>query len=201
MIIERGEDPGPFPQPRAYVTHLRELFRRRCAYCLTPDDKLGGEEAMKVDHFIPQSRDSELILAWSNLYYCCDVCNNRKSNFPNDNELAAGERFVDPCVEDPDEHFRLVYEPKTGDFCKVVGLSRPAKYEVRRLQFNRRRFLQDFWRELNHGERRWNTRREIVLGLQSKLDRLDPDNDFLLAECEQELAAIRDRWPFPREGH
>jgi hypothetical protein len=86
MIIDRGEDPGPFSQPRDYVTHLRGRFRRRCAYCLTPDDRLGGEEGMKVDHFLPESRHADLRLAWSNLYYCCDVCNNRKSNFPTPDE-------------------------------------------------------------------------------------------------------------------
>src|SRR5580698_6290867 len=108
MRIERGTDPGPYTKARDYVIHLRQLFRHRCAYCLTPDDRLGGEEGMKVDHFHPESRRPELRLAWANLYYCCDVCNNRKSNYPTDIETARGERFVDPCAEDPDEHFRMV---------------------------------------------------------------------------------------------
>ncbi|MDA1232217.1 MAG: HNH endonuclease, partial [Planctomycetota bacterium] len=77
MIIEKGDDPGPFSTPRNYVSYLRECFRRRCAYCLAPDDRLGGEEGMKVDHFMPESRYKHLRLAWTNLYYSCDVCNNR----------------------------------------------------------------------------------------------------------------------------
>lgn len=76
MRIRRGEDPGPFSRPRDYVTCLRARFRHRCAYCLTPDDKLGGEEGMKVDHFHPESKHPDLKLAWANLYYSCDVCNN-----------------------------------------------------------------------------------------------------------------------------
>ena len=121
MIIDRGADPGPFSKPRDYVSHLREVFRRRCAYCLTPDSRCQGEEGMKLDHFMPESRHPDLRLAWTNLYYCCDVCNNRKSNCPTPAEIANGERFVDPCIEDPDDHFRLIKEPLTGDFNSIVA--------------------------------------------------------------------------------
>jgi len=140
MRIERGEGPGPFSQPRDYVTHLRVLFRRRCAYCLTPDDRLGGAEGMKVDHFLPESRHPDLRLAWANLYYSCDVCNNRKGSYPTDEEMAQGERFVNPCAEDPDDHFRMVRDPQYGDFCRIAYRSEPARYSIYRLQFNIRPF-------------------------------------------------------------
>lgn len=198
MIIQRGNDPGPFSQHRQYVTHLRELFRRRCAYCLTPDDRLGGEEAMKVDHFQPESRYQHLRLVWTNLYYCCDVCNNRKSNFPTPQEEAAGERFVDPCLEDPDHHFQLVRESAMGDFCRVISLTRPAEYEVKRLQFNRRPFLRDFWRELHARERTLQSRRGHILELRSFLSENDADSTPLLSDFQQELARIDALWPFPR---
>jgi uncharacterized protein (TIGR02646 family) len=199
MIIDRGEDPGPFSQPRDYVTHLRGRFRRRCAYCLTPDDRLGGEEGMKVDHFLPESRHADLRLAWSNLYYCCDVCNNRKSNFPTPDESISGKRFVDPCSDDPDDHFRLVKDPTTDDFCRVAWLSVPAEYEVKRLQFNRRRFLRDYWRELSANERSWSARRQHVLDLRLVLHENDEAASLLLTECDSGLDPVRTRWPFPRE--
>jgi len=190
MIVQRGEGPGRFPQHRQYVSYLREVFRRRCAYCLTPDDRLGGEEGMKVDHFAPESRFPNLILSWDNLYYCCDVCNNRKSNFPTEAEAALGQRFIDPCTEDPDNHFCLARDK--NDDCKVVSLSISAEYEVKRLQFNRRPFLRDFWRELVVMERDWQHRKQLVLELSSKAS--DDENvGWLLVECDRHLSLIRDR--------
>lgn len=197
MIIQRSGDPGPFSHHRQYVRYLREVFQRRCAYCLTPDDKLGGEEGMKVDHFAPESRHPELRLAWSNLYYCCDVCNNRKGNFPSDAEIASGSRFVDPCHEDPDDHFCLLQDSTTGDYCMVRWLSRAAEYEVKRLQFNRRRFLRDYWRELNANEREWQLKKQRVLELNSSIER-DENVMWLLDDCDRNLATVRKNWPFPR---
>ena len=195
MIVQRGDDPGPFSQHREYVGYLRKVFSRHCAYCLTPDDRLGGEEGMKVDHFTPESRHRELRLAWVNLYYCCDVCNNRKSNFPTDSEIASGKRFVDPCAEDPDNHFCLAKDE--SDFCKVVSLSIAAEYEVKRLQFNRRPFLRDFWRELSAMERNWQLNKKRVLELSFNLNH-NENVTWLLDECDRQLSAIRERWPFPR---
>jgi len=43
----------------------------------------------------------------------------------------------------------------TGDFCYVASLSPAAEYEVRKMHFNRRLFLEDFWRELSAVERNW----------------------------------------------
>lgn len=197
MRIERGDDPGTFSQPRDYVSHLRVLFRRRCAYCLTPDDKLGGEEGMRVDHFHPEAKRNDLRLAWSNLYYSCDVCNNRKSDHPKGKEAAQGFHFVDPCAEDPDDHFRLVREPESGNFCLVAHLSEPAEYTIRRLQFNRRPFLRDFWRELDAEERTWTDRMQSVLELQEKFRESNPAIETLLAQCTIELSRISERRPFP----
>lgn len=197
MRIDRGNDPGPFSRPRDYVSHLRELFRFRCAYCLTPDDRLGGEEGMKVDHFLPESRFEHLRLAWSNLYYSCDVCNNRKSNHPTEEEADDGLRFVDPCAEDPDDHFRLVREPESGDFCRVTHLSDPAEYTIRQLQLNVRPFLQDFWRELDAAERRWNGYLRSVTELLKQLGDSDSEAESLRDQCNDEIARIRERRPFP----
>ena len=92
MIVVRGEDPGPFSRHREYVTYLQIVFNYRCAYCLTPDSRLGGLEAMKVEHLRPASRHPHLKLAWINLYYSCDVCNNRKSDHPRANEEEQGRQ-------------------------------------------------------------------------------------------------------------
>lgn len=197
MKIERTSDPGPFSDRRHYVSHLRALFRCRCAYCITPDDRLGGEEGMKVDHFHSESRFPELRLVWSNLYYSCDVCNNRKSDHPRKDEEAQGFRFVDPCAEDPDDHFRMVRDAKTGDFCRVTHLSDAAEYTIRCLQFNRRRFLRDFWRELDAAERKCLNELGVVQNLQKLIGEPDQEARQLLAAFESKLKAIRGFRPFP----
>jgi len=162
VIVHRGEDPGPFSDPRAYVEYLRECFGRRCAYCRTPDDKMGGLEGMRVDHFVPESRAPELRVVWMNLYYCCDTCNNRKSNLPKPSELDQGLRFVDPCAEDPDHHFQLTPDPGKRDHWQVQSKngSVPADYTIRKLQFNRRAHLREFWRELDATELEIRQRRQ-----------------------------------------
>jgi uncharacterized protein (TIGR02646 family) len=159
MGILRGPDPGPFKKHGAYKPYLQPLFRERCAYCLAPDNRNGGLEGMTVDHFLDQKHHPELRLAWTNLYYSCVVCNSHyKKDYPTEDEEKAGFRFVDPCKEDPDDHFCMVRDPKTGELCQVRGLSAPAKYAIWRLHLNARRALRDFWRELEHLEIRELTR-------------------------------------------
>lgn len=200
MIIRRGDDPGPFSHPRDYVEFLREVFGRRCAYCRTPDDQTGRLEGMRVDHFVPESRDQSLRLEWSNLYYSCDTCNNRKSNFPTDRELNKGLRFVDPCSEDPDSQFQMTIDPVTRDYCQVLPRSNspPAGYTIRRLQFNRRSDLREFWRELHSMERQAKQQRQSILELQSLIGTADSNADWLLSKNDRWLKSISERWPFPR---
>ena len=150
MRILRGPDPGPFKKHGEYKPHLQPLFRQRCAYCLAPDHRNGGLEGMTVDHFLDQKRHSKLKLAWTNLYYACAVCNSHyKKDYPTEEEERAGLRFVDPCKEDPDNHFCMVRDPKTRELCQVQGLSEAANYTIWRLHLNSRRALRDFWRELD----------------------------------------------------
>lgn len=198
MIIQRGDDPGPFTKHRHYLPFLRELFRRRCAYCLTPDDKSGGEEGMQVDHFIPESRQPELRLAWHNLYYCCSACNLRKSNYPSPAEIERGCRFIDPCNDDPIHFFCLTQDNVTGDYCVVTALSPVADYEISRLQFNRRKDLRDFWRELNAQERDWMRRRSQIVSILSNGREDDDDAISLLKDCEIQITTILERWPFAK---
>jgi hypothetical protein len=87
------------------------------------------------------------------------VCNSHyKKDYPTEDEEKAGLRFVDPCQEDPDDHFCMARDPKTGELCQVRGLSGAANYTIWRLHLNSRRTLRDFWRELEHLEIREVTR-------------------------------------------
>lgn len=211
MRIERGPDPGPFAELAQYRPYLRPLFRGRCAYCLTPDSRLGGEDSMTLDHFKAKKWYPALKDEWSNLYYACFVCNSHyKKDHPKPTEEAAGKRFVDPCQEDPDDHFRLVYDPETGDLCRVEPLSPAAEYTVFRLKFNRRSSLRDFWRSLHHEEMRLKAREDDVSqrlqdclllidrdGPSEEVRRLQADYERQLTATRSELDAIRQLRPFP----
>lgn len=200
MKIERGPDPGPFSAPRQYISHLRILFGGRCAYCRTHDNFLGGEEAVEVEHFRPEDRYPELRLAWKNLYYSCRTCNNRKGNHPDAQEEADGSRFVDPCAEDPHDHFLMIRDRRHRAFCRIRPLSDAAEYTIRRLQLNDRKFLCDHWREIDATEKRLARDRDDLGMLLLALDMHENERgrvQSMMMRIETQLAEIRDRRPFP----
>jgi hypothetical protein len=174
-----------------------------------PDDRLGGEDGMTVDHFRPECRYPELRLSWSNLYYACAVCNGHyKKDHPTAAEEAEGKRFVDPCAEDPDDHFRLVYAPDARDLYRVRALSPAAEYVVFRLKLNQRKSLRDFWRLLGHEEscllRREKEIRQMLELLEAKgqsdeLQRIRDDFRVQLNEALAKLDSVRLLRPFPIE--
>ncbi len=145
MRIVRSPDPGPFNHYRDYKPHLQPLFRCRCAYCLSHEDQIGRFDEMQVDHFRPKGRRefAHLEREWANLYYCCGRCNRHKSDhWPTDQETQRGLRFVDPCLEDPDEHFRLCRPPQHDDLCYVMPLTTPAQYTIAKVRLNRNQLVQ-----------------------------------------------------------
>src|SRR5438552_1175675 len=102
MKIQRPDDPAPGSKYQQYRQHLQSLFRHRCAYCQTHEKWCGGLDGMTIDHFLPIDRHEHLLHAWVNLYYSCVVCNcHYKKNHPTEMEEKAGNRFIDPCEEDP----------------------------------------------------------------------------------------------------
>ncbi len=145
MRIIRSPDPGPFNDYRDYKPHLRPLFRYRCAYCVSHEDIMGRSDAMEIDHFRPGSRPEfkHLEKAWPNLYYSCRLCNGRKGcRWPTEEEEHRGLRFVDPCVEDPDDHLRLSRHPRHGDFCWVISPTGAGRYTIDKIGLNRDQLVQ-----------------------------------------------------------
>lgn len=216
MRIERGPDPGPFTNPsdykRKYKPFLRSLFHRRCAYCHLPDHRSQGEEGATVDHFKPECRYPELQFNWSNLYYACHICNTHyKKHYPTPSEESEGKRLVDPCAEDPDDHFRLTWDKQTGCFSRVRHLTSAAEYAVFRLKLNDRPSLRDYWREIDHEERRLKKRLgeieeclcicvEVTGKLSdSTIESLRLDYESQRDMCLQEMDGIRARRPFPND--
>lgn len=77
-------------------------------------------------------RVAPVALAYSNLYYACQYCNGYKhACWPGTIELEMGFRFVDPCAEDPYNHFRF-----DGDG-RVWAKTNAARYTIAHLRLNR----------------------------------------------------------------
>lgn len=103
-LFARRENPPAKLNYRDYKPFLRRDFLVRCAYCERTEEYLGGEDAFEVEHFKPK-RFPDLIFSYGNLYYACRGCNGHKSEtWPSEIQLARGQRFADPCVEDPYVH-------------------------------------------------------------------------------------------------
>ena len=111
MIFRRTPDVPTLSDYRAYRdTYLRPDFQYRCAYCLTHEFYFLQGDGGEIDHFRPlHAKDhdfSHLKNEYSNLYWTCGQCNLEKGNhWPSDAEYAEGFRFLDPCVEDHDDHW------------------------------------------------------------------------------------------------
>ena len=71
--------------PRGYTNYpdykpwLRDEFAFRCVYCLEREQWYPRPHgSFSVDHVLPQSTHPELICDYSNLVYCCCMCNSFK---------------------------------------------------------------------------------------------------------------------------
>jgi hypothetical protein len=135
----------------------------RCAYCERTEQYLGGEEAFEVEHFKPTSKFQELICAYHNLYYVCRKCNGHKSEtWPSEEQIARGERFADPCIEDP--YVEHLLEREDGRLHELTGC---GVYSNRHIRLDRHDLQR--WRRL-----RAQARRDLpgLTGIAQMLERL-----------------------------
>jgi len=118
-----------------FLPVLRDEFNGKCAYCESLINLASSHS--EYDHFRPKQSargfDGEaseahywwLVYDWNNIYYSCTKCNMYKSTwFPVEGERAGLNtrrqdllRFeknllVDPCWDEPDEHFKYDQEAK-----------------------------------------------------------------------------------------
>lgn len=76
--------------------YLRHDFKHRCAYCGVIEEFKSpipevADESFEKDHFIPQHDNPPAPHGYSNLYYACTRCNNKKD---------AISLPLDPCADD-----------------------------------------------------------------------------------------------------
>ena len=190
MIFRRSPN---VPQLSDYLEYrdpyLRPDFEYRCAYCLTHEYYFLDGEAGEVDHHRPLhppeglGKDfSHLKNVYGNLYWSCPRCNLYKGNrWPTDAQYAAGERFLDPCVEDHDAHWDTLTDGTisaktvTGRYTiRNIRLDR-SRLNKRRAEFSRDQHkLAQILRELEQAAITPEHRRTLLERLEDVQERIRP---------------------------
>jgi uncharacterized protein (TIGR02646 family) len=155
---------------RPEIRHaLASMFHGKCAYC---ESKIRHIDYFKIEHYRPKATFPDLTFAWDNLMLSCNVCNSAEykgTRFP---EAADGGPYVNPCKDDPAEHFRFVYDPRTK-LASVYGKTRRGTTTERDLGLNRPDLRS---RRSKYVER---------LACLARLAKTDPEAQRLLAEARQ----------------
>ena len=167
MIFSRSLNVPLFNDYRACRdAYLRPDFQYRCAYCLTHEFYFLQGDGSEIDHFRPlQAREhdfSHLRNEYRNLYWTCGQCNSEKGHFwPTDTEYAEGFRFLDPCVEDHDDHW------DTNADGTVTARTNLGRFTVLHVRLDRQR--------LNQLRRFLRVYQEKVAALEAEVERRDLD--------------------------
>jgi hypothetical protein len=89
-----------------------------------------------IEHYRPKSRYPRQTFRWRNLLLACGVCNGAEykgNRFPTKQQ---GGPLVNPCEDDPAQHFRFVYDVK-AKLASVYGTTRRGRTSVKVLGLNR----------------------------------------------------------------
>jgi len=152
---ERSFAPRGAHEIRGLVKELRRVFSNKCAFCETdltdePDEIVlaffrPSEGALQLSGAIHQDHYWWLSWEWSNLYLACPVCIRAKGqNFPTDKSRAKADSYdealllenpvlLDPCIDDPSEHFLF---DESGKITPVQG-SKRGTVTINLLKLNR----------------------------------------------------------------
>lgn len=132
--------PPQFTRYQSYKRYLQVEFSRVCVYCRQPDCTAPNLN-YSVDHYRPNDKFKNLLVTYSNLFYCCGQCNSRKNAYwPLDEKK--GPYVVNPCDYAMTNHLR--FDSNTGQIEKktshgehtidLLQLNDPKLVTYRRLQ-------------------------------------------------------------------
>ena len=111
---------------------LEEMFHDKCAYC---ESHVSHVTTAHIEHFRPKGKPEfeHLTFEWENLLLACPDCNSKhkKDQFPED---ADGGPLINPCEEEPSEHFSFVFE---NGFASVYGMTKRGECTEILLKLNR----------------------------------------------------------------
>ena len=112
---------------------LKKMYDNRCCYC---EGLLELDGYGRVEHFRPKSIFPHLCYDWNNLHWCCEICNNLKSDQWDDNNPV-----LDPTQDQIDDFLKLdlmtgMYEsidnnPRAEATIKFTALNRPQLTKAR----------------------------------------------------------------------
>jgi len=101
---------------------------------------------LEVDHFDPRKK-ADLIQSYENLFPASRHCNRKKwDTWPNRSEVAAGCRFLNPCVE-MDYGDQIFEDPQTRE---LVGVTPAARWHIRVCGLNADHLVQERLRRAKH---------------------------------------------------
>lgn len=120
---------------RRFRIEVAEDCLKRCFYCDSKQDEIGGDPTMELDHFRPQNDFQQLIDEPTNLVYACRSCNNKKrADWPAGTSAGThvnGEGYIDGFIVQRSAFF-LVQSDGTINARQI-----PAEYVIKRLALNR----------------------------------------------------------------
>jgi len=114
---------------------LKSMFHDKCAYC---ESKISHVSYGHIEHYKPKNTTTyrDLTFEWNNLLLSCPVCNGagyKGTKFP----LAVdGGPFINPCNDEPDDHFDFVYD-QAAKLATVVGKTTRGKTTEVQIGLNR----------------------------------------------------------------
>ncbi len=132
---------------------LTRMFSGKCCYC---ESRISHVDYGHIEHFRPKSCFPELTFEWSNLFLACGICNGtgfKGASFPTADQ---GGPLLDPCHDEPSEHLRFEFDPRTmlasvyganprGETtARLLGLNRPELRAYRSQQVLKLQVLQRF---------------------------------------------------------
>jgi hypothetical protein len=136
-VLVKRTQVAPVRNYLEYRPVLRRDFYHSCAYCTITECEAQAIR-FTIDHYEPVVRAPALTNEYSNLMYCCDICNSYKGDvWPPAQAQANGYRFFRPDHDIYGEHFdrdglRLKTKTTIGYFTsQTLNLDRLALKRVR----------------------------------------------------------------------
>lgn len=133
--LEKGQDLPDSVQKgyrdRTVKAAIRQETCDKCAYC---ESKVTHTYPGDVEHIIPKSVKSDLMLDFYNLTFSCSTCNNNKLDY-----YSEEAPIIDPYKDDPENHLfacgpLIMYKP--GD---TIGYITRQKLDLNRMPLIERR--------------------------------------------------------------
>jgi uncharacterized protein (TIGR02646 family) len=123
--------------PQGFKDCLVKLFHGKCAYC---ESKIMHVDYGHIEHYRPKSGPfgrPDLTFDWNNLLLACGICNgsaHKGDRFPG---ADAGGPIVNPCDEEPGDHFEFQYD-HVAHLASVYGKTERGRLTETLLGLNRK---------------------------------------------------------------